>query len=171
MSFWFRNGLAGLAACVLWSSPGVSEPLPPPEGEVILTVQGQISQRNQGDVAVFDQAMIEALGVEVMHTGTIWTEGVNEFHGVPLYRLLERVGASGGTLRLTALNEYAIEIPLSDAVEGGPVLAFQMDGKRLSPRDKGPFWMVYPFDQNPDYKNEVTYSRAIWQLSLIEVLP
>ena len=41
----------------------------------------------------------------------------------------------------------------------------------MTVRDKGPFWIIYPFDSNPDYQSEVIYSRSIWQLNRLEVLP
>jgi hypothetical protein len=69
---------------------------------------------------------------------------------------------------MTAINDYMIEVPVSDAVEGGPIIAFEMDGKPMSVRDKGPLWLIYPFDSNPDYQTEVFYSRSIWQLNRIE---
>ena len=46
-----------------------------------------------------------------------------------------------------------------------------MDGQALSPRDKGPVWAVYPFDEGGVFQHDVTYARAIWQLVRIEVLP
>ncbi|MDO9637891.1 MAG: molybdopterin-dependent oxidoreductase [Pseudotabrizicola sp.] len=149
------------------SAPGS---LPAPSGAVILTVHGDIARTNGNAEAALDKAMIEAIGVVTMHTGTIWTDGTSEFQGVELARLLAHLGADGRTLRLTALNDYAVEIPVSEAVDGGPMLAFRMDGKDLSPRDKGPLWMIYPYDVNSAYKNEVSYSRSIWQLTRIEVL-
>ncbi|WP_246831350.1 molybdopterin-dependent oxidoreductase [Pseudotabrizicola formosa] len=144
--------------------------LPPPSGDIILTVRGDIAATNGNAEAALDRAMIEAMGVVTVHTGTIWTDGTSEFQGVELFRLLSQLGADGSTLRLVALNDYAVDIPATEAVEGGPVLAFRMDGKDLSPRDKGPLWMIYPYDVNTAYKNEVSYSRSVWQLSSIEVL-
>ena len=70
---------------------------------------------------------------------------------------------------MTALNDYAIEVPASEAASGGPILATRVDGKPLSVRDKGPIWVIYPFDDKEAYKTEVTYSRSIWQLKSIEV--
>lgn len=161
------------AACLMWALVSVAraESLPEPSGQVILTVRGDIALTNATAEARLDRAMIEAMGVSTLHTGTIWTDGTSEFNGVELARLMLRLGADGSILRLTALNDYAVEIPMSEAVAGGPLLAFRMDGKDLSPRDKGPLWMVYPYDVDPKYKNEVSYSRSIWQLSMIEVLP
>lgn len=171
------SGMGWVRATVLaWSLTGAAMAqtapgaLPAPTGQVILTVRGVISVTNGVAEAALDRAMIEAMGVVTVHTGTIWTDGTSEFQGVELSRLLAHLGADGTTLRLTALNDYAVDIPATEAVEGGPVLAFRMDGKDLSPRDKGPLWMIYPYDVNTAYKNEVSYSRSVWQLSSIEVL-
>ena len=84
--------------------------------------------------------------------------------------LVDRLGLEGETLRATAINDYAIDIPLTDAVEGGPIVAYRMDGDIMSVRDKGPLWIVYPYDANADYRTEVVYSRSIWQLDRIEVM-
>jgi len=160
-----------LGVVVAGAAMAQPDSLPAPTGAVILTVRGDIARTNGDAEAALDKAMIESMGVATLHTGTIWTEGTIEFQGVELSRLMRQLGANGSFLRMTALNEYAIDVPISEAVDGGPMLAFRMDGKELSPRDKGPLWMIYPYDQNPDYKNEVSYSRSIWQLTLIEVLP
>jgi hypothetical protein len=41
----------------------------------------------------------------------------------------------------------------------------------MSVRDKGPLWVIYPYDAVPEYKSERIYARSIWQLVSIEVLP
>jgi hypothetical protein len=35
-------------------------------------------------------------------------------------------------------------------------------------RDKGPLWVVYPYDSKPDYQSELIYVRSIWQLAQME---
>ena len=141
-----------------------------PNGDVILTVSGAISETNSGSTAQFDRSMLDALGTLEIETSTIWTEGVQKFEGVEIATLLRALGVTSGTLRATAINDYSIEIPVSDAVEGGPILAFRRDGKEMSLRDKGPLWVIYPYDDNADYQTEVVYSRSIWQLDRIEVV-
>lgn len=142
-----------------------------PTGPVILTVSGQVEQLNGDGVAVFDVAGLEALGTRTIETTTIWTTGKQTFEGVALGDLLAAVGAKGSAVRATALNDYAVEIPLEDAADGAALLAFRMDGVELSPRDKGPIWVVYPYDTGDEFQTEVIYSRSIWQLNRIEVLP
>lgn len=140
------------------------------QGEVLLTVSGAIEETNADGVAQFDLAMLEALGNTVIDTSTIWTDGTQSFQGVPLKVLIDRLGIKGENLRATAINDYAVEIPTSDAVEGGPMIAYKLNGDLMSVRDKGPLWIVYPYDLDQGYRSEVIYSRSIWQLDRIEAL-
>lgn len=174
-SLWMAIVVACAIAPVLVSRAQAQETqgtaLPPPEGPVILTVTGQIGATNAEGHVALDVALLTEIGLTKIDTNTIWTSGVQHFEGVLLADFIAAVGAKGSALRATALNDYAVEIPLSDAVAGGPILAFRMNGVDLSPRDKGPIWIVYPYDQHTDYQTEVIYSRSIWQLDRIEVLP
>lgn len=160
-------GLAGVFG--LMAVAALAQELASPAGEPVLTVTGQIDNRNSGDAAVFDLAMLEAMDPVTVTTSTIWTDGVQEFRGVPLVRLMQEVGAHGGMIAASALNDYTVQIPMEDAVEGGAVLAFEANGEELSVRDKGPLWVIYPYDANKDYQSEVIYSRSIWQVAKLDV--
>ncbi|SIN77374.1 molybdopterin-dependent oxidoreductase [Vannielia litorea] len=164
-----RRFIPSLAIAAFAALPLAAQELAAPEGEVILTLSGEIATTNAGDTAQFDLAMLEALGTETIETTTIWTEGTNTFEGVSLKALAEAAGFEGGTLRATAINDYAVEIPVTDAVEGGPIVAYRMNGAEMSVRDKGPLWIVYPYDASAEYRTEVIYSRSIWQLDRIVV--
>ena len=161
---------AGLAVACVLAAPGLAQdPLPAPEGEVLLTVSGKIAATNADGAAALDLALLEGMGPVAFETETIWTQGEQSFEGVPLVTLLERLGAEGSVIAASALNDYTIEIPVSDAVEGGPIIAFRQNGAALSVRDKGPLWVVYPYDDRSEYQTEVIYARSIWQLARIEV--
>ncbi|MEP2920619.1 molybdopterin-dependent oxidoreductase [Sulfitobacter sp.] len=129
-----------------------------------------LTATHNGQTRTFDRAELEALGTASIETTTIWTEGVQTFEGVPLAVLMQELGAQDGKILATAINDYTIEIPLSDATENGPILALKMNGEQMSVRDKGPVWVVYPYDADADYRTEVIYSRSIWQLDRIEVV-
>lgn len=160
------------AICFMLAAPadGFGADLATPAGRPVLTISGNISRTNGDGVAAFDIAMLEALPSHTIQTTTIWTDGVQTLTGVPLKALLDEVGAAGRTLRATAINDYAIEIPMSDAVEGGPVVSYLRNGALMPVRDKGPLWIVYPYDDDPAFRTEVIYSRSIWQLNRIEVV-
>ncbi len=138
--------------------------------DTLLTVKGDVTNGQNGGVWQFDTAALKALPSASFETTTIWTDGVQTFEGVPLLALLDHVGAKSGTLRATAANDYAVTIPTSDAVQNGPIVAYLRNGTEMSLRDKGPLWIVYPFEDNPKYQTEEFYSRSIWQLDRIEVV-
>ena len=145
--------------------------LEPAKNSVVLTVSGAITQTNSGSHAELDTEMLESIGTVTFETSTMWTEGVQTFTGVELSELLEALGAQGTTLRASAVNDYAVDIPAEDAVKGGPIVAFLRNGEKMSLRNKGPLWIVYPYDHQPEYRTELIFSRSIWQLDRIEVLP
>ena len=125
-----------------------------------------------GDVVrEYDLETLAAMPSVTFRTTTIWTEGDQTFTGVPLSHVLADAGVTGGTLEARAINDYAVRIPVSDAVEGGPIIAYRRNGQDMSVRDKGPLWIVYPFDSKQEYQSEVIYSRSIWQLDRLAALP
>ncbi|MGP1357715.1 oxidoreductase [Roseicyclus sp.] len=166
-----RRTFTCLVAAAVLGLAGPVAALDPAEGEVLLTVTGAIAETNAEGAAELDLALLRSLGPVVIETTTIWTDGVQTFEGVELADLLAALGAEGTTLRAVALNDYAVDIPVSDAVEGGPVVAYLRNGAPMSLREKGPLWIVYPFDSAPEYQTELVYSRSIWQLDRIEVQP
>lgn len=127
-----------------------------------------------GKVITLDEAALAELPWHQIVTGTRWTEGVQTFRGPLLKDVLtsgglERADLIGRTLMMTALNDFGISVPASDAWEYDPVLAREMNGVPMRVRDKGPLWLVYPRDQRPEIQNAVMDERWIWQLSEIEV--
>lgn len=161
-------GLIGQAARAQTPAPAAEavQAAMRPEGPVLLTVSGA----GATDLH-YDQALLDTLPAGEFTTSTIWTEGPQRFEGVFLHDLLTRLGVSAGTLRLTASNDYAITIPVAEIRAGEALLAFRRNGTEMTLRDKGPLWLVYPYDSSDDFRNEVIYSRSIWQLDRIGVEP
>ncbi|WP_230202198.1 putative pterin-binding protein, partial [Serratia marcescens] len=93
------------------------------------------------------------------------------FEGVKFKDLLKLVGARGKTLRMRALNDYWVDIPVSDIEQFDILLANKMDGNPLKVRDFGPYFVIYPMDKFYDKLNSPTFqARHIWQVSGITVL-
>ena len=145
-----------------------TEAFPTATGPGLLTVTGALDEMH-GDAVVLDRALLEGLPRRSFATSTIWSEGVITFEGVPITALLERLGVESGTLHLTAVNDYGIDIPVEDLLSNDPILADRMNGQEMSLRDKGPLWLVYPYDEDDRFQTEVIFSRSIWQLDRIEV--
>lgn len=154
---------------VMAASSVAAEDLRQPEGEVLLTVTGDVPVGNGDGMARFDRDMLAELESRSFTTETIWTEGPQTFTGVGLDTLVAHLGIEAGTITATAINDYSVEIPLSDAAPDGPIIAYLRNGEPMPLRDKGPLWIVYPYDDNPAFQSEITYSRSIWQLDRIAV--
>jgi len=153
-----------LGAMRAWAAP-----LPQPQGKVILTISGRIANTNNGNSAEFDMPMLEAIGIESFTTKTPWYKDPVTFSGVPMARLLAFVGANGTSLSVTALNDYATEIPFEDFKTLPVMLAIKRDGAYMPVRDKGPLFIVYNYDSNPDLQHQRFYSRSAWQVARMVV--
>ncbi|MGY0195204.1 hypothetical protein ACWA7J_09020 [Leptothrix sp. BB-4] len=143
-----------------------------PRGRVLLSVSGAISRGNAGDGArrfEFDADMLDALPTRVIRTRTPWHKGVVSFSGPALSEVLTRAGASGQMLQMTALNDYQVRMPAGEVLVHDPILARRADGSVLSVRDKGPLFLIFPFDEDERTRNDTFYARSIWQLKAIEV--
>ncbi len=160
-----------LLLIVAMSSAVLADQLASPKGTVILTVTGPMQHTNIPNGAEFDIDMLRSIGSVTVSTTTPWTDGVQVFAGVPMNQLLKAIAAAPGSMTVTAINEYQVVIPASDAVDGGPILAWEQNGKQLSIREKGPLWLIYPFDANADYQKEEIHARAVWQVVQIDLLP
>ncbi|PWW02257.1 hypothetical protein DFR52_102925 [Hoeflea marina] len=135
-------------------------------GKIILTIDGEVAS---GAAVDFTLAELEALGTSTITTHTPWHDGAVTFEGVPLSVLMAKVGATGETAAMLALNNYRSEAPLSDFTRFGVILATRQNGKPMPVNDKGPLFVVYPFDGDPELKSEVYYSRSAWQVRSITI--
>ncbi|MBU6951061.1 hypothetical protein [Hahella sp. HN01] len=150
-------------------APALAEGLNAPQGRAALTVSGKIANTNGRNVAKFDLAMLDQLPQHSIKTSTPWFDAPKTFSG-PLARdLMKLVGAQGGKVKAIALNDYATNIPIQDFQTYDVVLATRIDGETLNIREKGPVFVIYPFDLVPETKNEIFFQRCIWQLVQIKV--
>ncbi len=153
-----------LAGTVAWA-----DHLSSPTGAILLSVDGDITHTNAENAAHFDRTMLEALGMTELRTSTPWTDGRRSFSGIHLERLLQTVGAQGNNASARALNDYVVNIPLEPAVEKGAFLALGMDGNYLSVRNKGPIWLIFPWDEDPSLDDQTTKHQSIWQLRYMTI--
>ena len=152
-------------------------PLSPPQGTVVLSIQGNVQIASPPDTAPqhserkvdFDMAMLMALPVTRIETTTPWTKGLTHFEGVAIKDLLRAVAATGEISEFTALNDYTVRIPLNDFSQFGAIIAYKVNGKMMGVRDKGPLWVIYPLDAHTQLQNAQYRDRMIWQLRSITV--
>ncbi|MCK6427152.1 MAG: hypothetical protein L6Q75_19000 [Burkholderiaceae bacterium] len=157
--------LAGLGSLLA----GPVAALDRPRGRVILSIGGRIAVKNAGERAEFDMAMLAALPQHSFTTRTPWHEGPRKFTGPLLRDVLNAVGASGSTLQAVALNDYKVALPVADCRTYPVLLARLLDDQPMPVREKGPLFIVYPFDSDAALRSERYYSRSAWQLKHLEV--
>jgi len=145
--------------------------LPAPHSAPILTMTGTIAHTNAEGGASFDAEMLAALPRQKIVTATPWYDQPRTFEGPLLRDLLAVVGASGRTLKIAALNDYAADVPFGDVLAYNVVIADRIDGQPIPVGERGPLFIVYPFDQIPQLKSERYYQRSVWQVKSIEVRP
>jgi len=155
--------LAGLALSV----PALA--LDAPTTRPILTVSGKIGVKNAGETARFDMKMIEALPQHSFTTSTPWFDKPVKFTGPLLADLLAAVKASGTTLSAVAINDYKINIPMADVQKYKVIVARLLDDKPMPVREKGPLFVVFPFDSAAELRNSTYYERSIWQLKALDI--
>lgn len=158
-----------LASCLVlpWAVPSAA--LERPSGPVVLTIRG--AGQPGPTEASFDMAMLAALPQHRIVTQTPWYSKPRSFSGPLMREVLAAAGAMGGErARLVALNDYRVEIPLDDVRRQDVILARLLDDKPMSVREKGPLFVMYPFDREPQLRTSLYFSRCVWQLKSIELL-
>lgn len=168
MKYSIFSALFGLLALV-GAGAAFAEGLPAPIEKPILTVAGKISTTNKDGEAQFDRPMLEQLGLVTVETSTPWYNGPVKFEGVSLDKLMKLVGASGERAVVVALNDYSSEIPVADFAKYNVILALKRNGEYMPVKDKGPLFVIYPFDSMPELKSQTYYGRAVWQVAKIIV--
>lgn len=155
-----------LGAFAVTAQPALA--LDAPKERPILTLSGKIAVKNAGDVARFDMKMIEALPQHTFTTRTPWYDKPVKFTGPLLADVLAAVKASGSSVSAVAINDYKVSIPVSDT-KHKLIVARLLDDQPMPVREKGPLFVVYPFDSSAELRSSTYYERSIWQLKALEV--
>ncbi|MFN0182680.1 MAG: hypothetical protein ACKVQR_02565 [Aquabacterium sp.] len=161
-----------LAAAAGLAGPALA--MDAPTGPVVLNIAGRITLANGGTpgarLAQFDMGMLERLPTTSFSTRTPWYAQARRFSGPLLRDVLAAVGAQGPMVRALALNDYRVDIPVDDARRWDVIVARLIDERPMTVRDKGPLFIMYPFDRHAELRTPLYYSRCAWQLRALEVL-
>jgi hypothetical protein len=144
--------------------------IPAPTGEVILTVSGLIGAKNAGDNIEMDLATIESVGLVDLDVTDPFEGGKVTFRGVLMSALLDlwKVDSAATTLHIVALNDYAVDVPMSDLRKYPVVFALMQDGKYMPVSTRGPAMLVYPYDDFT-FDSTVYNDYWAWQIKSIDV--
>lgn len=161
--------LRALALSTLLLFSGLSLALDKPIGPALLRISGLVTQPNLQQQAVFDMAMLQALPQHSFTTQTPWYAEPVKFTGPLLRDVLAAAGAKGEGITAIALNDYRNEIPFSDALKYDLIVATMMNDQPMPVREKGPLFLVYPFDSKAELQAATFYNRSAWQLRALQI--
>jgi hypothetical protein len=143
--------------------------LHPPAGTVVLTISGPAPLAHQDRKFDFDMAMLERMPQHSILTETPWYGAGAPIQRPAAARRAEDRRAPGSLPAPRGPERLPVEMPFDDAQRYDVVLARQLDGKAMSVREKGPLFVMYPFDSQPQLRNAVYFGRCVWQLRSIEL--
>ncbi|AWO81821.1 putative pterin-binding protein [Serratia marcescens] len=147
----------------------------------LFSIIAKAEDRPIGDLRVTDggtqttvtltKAMMDALPKTSITTSTAWTPK-EKFTGTSFKDILTEVGITGKIVRVHALNDYWVDIPMSDVDKYNIILASKRNDIPLKVRDFGPYFVIYPLDEHYEELNKpIFYSRFVWQVEHITVDP
>jgi hypothetical protein len=131
---------------------------------VILTAEGKLKDGKRVELTLAD---LERLPRTAIRTTTPWHDGEQRFEGVLLADIVSHLGATGESMQVVALNKYRTMIPVSDFLKHRPILAFKRNGSTMGVKEKGPLFVIYPYDADPALRNELYFGRSAWQVRSI----
>jgi len=150
-----------IVSSLLTADRGLADDAP-----VLLTIH---AAKDTSPIELTD-ADLMAMDRESFATSTLWTTEKHSFSGPSLHQVLVQVGAEPSVpVELVAANDYAVTVGPEMIDKDFPIIANRLDGEPFSIREKGPLWLMFPFDQEPGYKTEVHYSLSVWQLTDIRL--
>ena len=127
-----------------------------------------------GDARPLSHADLAALPLTEFVTSTVWTEGVDRYTGVLLRDLLHHHGieaeSGAGRVYLAAIDGYSAVIEFDDITERAPMLAFLRNGDIMPLRRQGPFWLIFPYDDDAAFRTETIYALSVWQVDTVRVI-
>ena len=156
------------------------------KGLVVLTLAGKLENTNRppfddfedaffkyhektfDKAAEFDIALLESLGTtEIEVSYDAWPKAYR-FEGPRLKDVLAAVGATASTVRVHALDGYAVELSKEQLDGEDWIIALKRDGEYLKLGQRGPVWMTH--DPGADKKiTKDEESKWVWTVFYIEV--
>lgn len=108
---------------------------------------------------------LAAMELETIETGNEFVDGSVAYRGPLVRNVLRRVGLDKvDNVRFVAANDYYVDIPTQNFRDYDAILAIEADGERLSRRDKGPIWLMYPISEHSELRDPIYSRRLIWQV-------
>ncbi len=152
------------------ASIGLTEAIPSPSQDVVLSIFGQVAAKNTADSLELDMSTLEKLGLVKYEVHDPWLKQTFTYSGVLMSDILKYAGTfhTAQSVHIVALDDYQVDIPIAD-IEMWPILlATRADGELMNVENYGPLRIIYPYGSHsidPASHNDLW----IWSLKCIEV--
>jgi hypothetical protein len=157
--------IGATAAVVLALLAGLSVPGPAGAGAPAL----EIVSADKSETLALSLDDLAALPQAAVRTENEFADGMVTYRGPLVRDVLARLGLDTlDEVRFVAANDYYVDIPVSDFTDYDAILAMEADGEKLSRREKGPLWLMYPISDHAELKDPIYLRRLIWQVVRIE---
>lgn len=144
-------------------------PAPALAEEALFTLSGTNSKGQAVEIP-FTETLAQEIGVIELSTKVVSEgEAIRKVRGAEIDATLKKADLVGKILHVVALDGYAVDLPREDFTNYGAVFAMSIDGKKLTVRDKGPSWIIYPVSKNKELDDPVFEARSVWQLKTVTV--
>ncbi len=152
---------AFMALGSVWAAPLVAQ-----ETNALLRIE-----HLDGRTVSFDLAQLDALPQVDVATSTQWTEGTLTFSGPSLATVLAAAELPIAPVDAIATNGYAVRLSFPPGDETLPIIATRIDGEPIDRRDKGPLWVIFPYDSGDAYRTAEVFAQSIWHLERLIAAP
>lgn len=158
--------VGGLLMILLsWQLQATTEP-------VILSVYGDIRINDRHyDQMDFTLSELQAFTQSNITTAHPWSTEPQSYLGVDMNALFGSLFSNRRvlSLQLEALNDFSVAVDWSQVAPFSPILAWQENGKIMTRRNKGPLWLMLPFDRASKVQQANFLHLMAWQLRAIRV--
>lgn len=137
--------------------------------DVILTVSGNVDDSLPEGGLHLTLAQLQNLPQRTYVTDNAWINEPQYFKGPKLTDVLKLAGAKSTALVLEALNDYHVELDVTEIERLEPILAWSNNDKVMTVRNKGPLWLIFNIKSQPKLDELHFNDYMIWQLNHIVV--
>ncbi|GLT15024.1 hypothetical protein GCM10007931_19990 [Vibrio algivorus] len=124
-----------------------------------------------GQQITLSREELESLPQTTFTTSTPWTKGTHTYQGPKLSLITDKLKPLSNGIRIYGINGYSYDINIHDLQKYPFILTLRQDKKVMSLRNKGPFWLLVPFDQTPQWlSHDELHNQLVWQINKIKAL-
>jgi hypothetical protein len=143
------------------------------QDKVELKVDGVIEKTTSKDQKTFEftLAKLKSMPAKDVPAANKYVTGKAVFKGVLLRDLLKEVGVkpNAKSVIFEGSDGYTVRAPIDDA-KWNVIIAYEVNGKAMPPKEKGPLWVIYPLDEKPDGLSlRDAVDRMVWNLKKVSV--